>query len=536
MRIIHLLLFGVIQSTASIAQTSFDLRLEEMAFSEAPGLQSFVAGEHDGKWLLLGGRTDGLHQRQPFASFLAADNNTTAYVVDPVNLEVWSSSISSIPTAIFEQLQSTNMEFVQRDTVLYVIGGYGYSPTATDHITHPYLTAVNIPSAIEAVMNGNDFSNHLRFINDNRLAVTGGYLHTYNDVFYLVGGQLFEGRYNPMGPNHGPGFTQEYTEAIKKFEIEDDGTTLEVNNYTETVDAANLHRRDYNMVAQFFPNGDYGFTAFSGVFRPDVDLPWHNTVDITENGYSVNNSFDQLLSQYHSANLPIFDSESNEMHTLFFGGIARYYYDENDNLIDDENVPFVKTISLVTRDSNGDMTEQNLALSMPSFLGSGAEFIASQNIPYLNGEVLDLASLNVGEETLVGYIFGGIESSEENIFFINNGTQSEASNRLFKVFITRSSSTGIASNQISGSDVFKLQVFPNPSNEKATACLMSKYLTSGTLEVFSASGQIVKSIKVDTIHNEHKHFDLGLGGLDAGAYQVRFSNKSFSTSESLIIQ
>ncbi len=520
----------------SFAQTSFNLSIEEITLPNAPGLQSFVVGTHEGKWLLLGGRTGGLHQRQPFASFLATDNNTVVYVVDPVNLQVWSSSISTLPTAIYEQLQSTNMEFVQRDTVLYITGGYGYSPTAADHITHPYLTAVNIPSAMEAIMSGNGIGNHLRYLNDSRMAVTGGYLHLHNDVFYMVGGQLFEGRYNPMGPSHGPGFTQEYTESIQKFEITDDGSTLAIANYTETVDAANLHRRDYNMVPQVFPNGDYGFTAFSGVFRPDVDLPWHNSVDITEAGYTVNNSFDQLLNQYHSANLPIYDQTNNEMHTLFFGGMARYYYDQNGTLIDDENVPFVKTISLVTRDGNGAMTEQSLSLQMPAFLGSGAEFIPSEEVDYINEEVLDLDALTPNQPTLVGYIFGGIESTAENIFFINDGTQSSASTRLFKVYITAATSTGILGNTVTGEDVFELQVFPNPADSQSTACLMSKYLTNGNLEIFDAKGQLIKTIAVESIHNKHQHFDLGIDQLSSGTYLVRFNNSVFSTSKTLVVQ
>ncbi|MFN9325547.1 MAG: hypothetical protein ACK6A5_09190, partial [Flavobacteriales bacterium] len=110
--------------------------LQEVTIPNMPGIQSFAWGQHEGEWLLIGGRTDGLHRRQPFAAFLAADNNTTAYVVNPTTTEVWSASLSSLPTAVFEQLQCTNMEFEMRGNTLYIIGGYGFSPTANDHITH----------------------------------------------------------------------------------------------------------------------------------------------------------------------------------------------------------------------------------------------------------------------------------------------------------------------------------------------------------------------------------------------------------------
>ena len=40
---------------------NFQLVIEEDTISGMPGLQSFVHAQVDGKWLLIGGRTDGLH-------------------------------------------------------------------------------------------------------------------------------------------------------------------------------------------------------------------------------------------------------------------------------------------------------------------------------------------------------------------------------------------------------------------------------------------------------------------------------------------
>ncbi len=529
-----LMLFG---SIAAKSQANFSLSIEETTLPNASGVHSFAFGQHNGKWLIVGGRIDGLHQRQPFASFLAADNNVNALVIDPVNLQTWSKSISSLPTAVYEQLQSTNMEFEQRDTVLYIVGGYGYSATAQDHITHPVLTAINLPSAINAVMNGADLNAHVRHTNNNSMAVTGGYLHQLDDTFYLVGGQLFEGRYNPMGPNHGPGFVQEYTEAIRKFSIVDNGTTLSITAFNETVDAENLHRRDYNMVPQIFPNGDQGFTVFSGVFQPTVDLPWHNSVDITAAGYTVNNSFDQMLSQYHSANLPIYDSAANQMSTLFFGGMSRYHYNAQTNLlVDDEEVPFVKTISLVQRQSNGTMTETSLNLQMPAFLGSGAEFVPNLNAPYLTNGILNLNNLVQGQETLVGYIYGGIESSAENIFFINDGSQSWASGRLFKVLITADASLDIEGTTITGNEVFELETYPNPVENNANVKLYAPYRTAGTLSLITSDGKLISAQKIALDGNNSKVIELNCAELSQGIYRVVFENGAFSKSSNILVQ
>ena len=224
-----------------------------------------------------------------------------AYVIDPVTQQVWSASISTLPQALFEQLQSTNMEFVQRGETLYVIGGYGYSPTASDHITYPNLTAIDLPGAMDAIRNGETIAPFFRQIIDPRMEVTGGQLGRIADHFFLVGGQRFIGRYNPMGPDFGPGFVQEYTNAIRKFRIDDDGTNMTIADYTEVVDTMELHRRDYNMVPQVFPDGSKGYTVFSGVFQYAADVPWLNTVDINGSGWNVVPVFEQLLNQYHTA-------------------------------------------------------------------------------------------------------------------------------------------------------------------------------------------------------------------------------------------
>jgi hypothetical protein len=534
----HLLSALLILSTLQVsAQARFSVSIEEVNFPTSVGVHSFVVGQHDGKWLIFGGRKDGLHRRQPNSSFLAADNNVNAYVIDPVSLQVWSASLANLPTVLFEQVQSTNMEFAQRDTVVYFMGGYGRSNAQNDHVTHALLSAVNVPGAMAAVISGSDLTPHFRYLSDNRMAVTGGYLHLLNGTFYQVGGQYFEGRYNPMGPNHGPGFIQQYKEAIQKFSIVDNGVSLIISDYSETVDAANLHRRDYNLVPQVFPNGAAGFTAFTGVFQQTQDLPWLNTVDILADSYAVNNTFNQLLNQYHTAHLPVFDEVDNSMHTVFFGGIGQYYYDsQSGSIIEDQAVPFVKTISVVTRLSDGSMSETALDIAMPDYLGSGAEFIPLKDLPFLQSEILDLAELPVGQSTLVGHIFGGIQSSARNIFFINDGTQSHASNRLFKVFIQVNPTTVDNGTVITGKEVFKISTFPNPVEGNLTVELSSPFATSGRLSLISINGSTVLEQAVSLEASRMKQQTMDCSALPVGNYLVRFDNGSYSKDSTVIIK
>ena len=433
MKCIHLLPFmlpGVLEAQHFGAR---QLVLEEVTVPGMPGLQSFAWGQHQGQWFLIGGRTDGLHRRQPPFAFLASDNNVNAYVVDPVTREVWSSPIGTLPQSMLEQLQSTNMEFEQRDSTLYCVGGYGYSISAADHITYPDITAIDLSGAMNAVRNGEAIDPFFRQISDDRMEVTGGQMRLLDGRFYLVGGQRFIGRYNPMGPDFGPGFIQEYSNAVRRFSIDDDGVNIGISDYWEHVDTVNLHRRDYNMLPQIFPDGVEGLTVFSGVFQYASDIPWLNTVDIRDTLIAVVPGFDQLLNQYHTAHVGLYELSTGTMRSVFFGGIGRYYFDGNGMLMDDTDVPFVSTISLVKRDDTGGMSEYDIG-AMPALLGASAEFIPWPGTPQTSTGIL-LQDQFIGDTIVLGHIVGGIESTAANIFFVNTGEQSTASTKVFRVLL-----------------------------------------------------------------------------------------------------
>ncbi|QRM90622.1 T9SS type A sorting domain-containing protein [Lacinutrix sp. WUR7] len=522
-KIYFLLTLFLLACVHTFAQDQFTVQIEPLILTNAPNVHSFSWGKTtDGKWIIIGGRTEGLHQRQPFAAFQENNNNKSVYVIDPAANQTWSTTISVLQAAMFEQLQSTNQEFIQRGNTLYIIGGYGYSTMQNDHITYGKLTAIDIDGLANAVINNTSIVSFFRQITNTNLAVTGGHVGLLNNVFYLCGGQYFEGRYNPMGPDNGPGFIQNYTEEIRTFEISDDGTNLSIVNYSAQNDTDNLHRRDYNMSPQIFPDGSSGFTMFSGVFQHIENLPWLNTVDVNTSGYTVNNSFNQYLSQYHSAIIPVYDTSNNIMHTLFFGGMSQYKLDENDNLIQDDNVPFVKTISKVSRFSDGSMEESSLGIEMPTFLGAGAEFIPlNNNTNYLTNEIVDINNLQE-DTTLVGYIFGGIESTQENIFFINDGTQSSASNLAFKVFINKSS-LSVDEVALNSNNIYNLKVYPNPSKGIFSVEVFIPNTEKSTIEVYDLLGKKIKSVIIEKSIGL-KTIALDLTKMDSGEYILLFKN------------
>ena len=524
-------LFIVFIFTAN-SQELFNVEIEPVAINNSPAIHSFSWGKStDDKWIIIGGRIDGLHQRQPFAAFQESANNKNVFLVDPNNNQTLSADLSVLPVSIYEQLQSTNQEFYQRDNNLYVIGGYGFSTTQNDHVTYDKLTAIDVDGLANAIVNGTSITPYFRQIQDTLFAVTGGQIGYLDSTFYLAGGQYFKGRYNPMGPNNGPGFIQAYTDEIRQFKLNDDGINITIYDTLTLHDQTNLHRRDYNMSPQIFPNGDEGFTMWSGVFDPN-DLPYLNSVDVTNGTYIVNNSFTQYLSQYHSAKIPIYDVNDNAMHTLFFGGLSQYTLDQNNNLVQDDNVPFVKTISRVTRLNDGNMQEVKLNIEMPTLVGAGAEFIPVHDTSlYYTDEILDINAIPQ-QKTLIGYIVGGIESTLPNIFTINDGTQSNASNVVFKVYINKST-VGLHEEVLTGKNIFNLSIYPNPSTNLINLRFNIPDNNQVKVDIYNTLGQ---SVYTKTYENSigKQNFSIDITNFTVGKYIVRINGNNYSYEQSFI--
>lgn len=528
---------GLIVFNANLLAQSapFDIYIEPMNIDELGGLQSYALGQHNGKWLVVGGRLDGLHRRQPFASFDVAGNNNQLIVIDPVSQQKWTAPLTSLPPAIREQMSSTNMEFFQDGDYLYSIGGYGYSAIEGDHTTYSNLTAIKVSDVIDAIISNTSFTSYFRQLTDPDFQVTGGHLKKINSTYYLLGGQKFIGRYNPMGPNNGPGFVQEYTNAIRKFSLTDNGTTITINHLLSYTDSANLHRRDYNAESQILPNGAEGITMFSGVFQPTANLPFLNCVNIDSTSYTVNNSFQQYYNHYHCPALPLYSVLNNEMHTVFFGGIAQYY-DSLGILVQDNNVPFVKTIARVTRNSNGTMAEYKLPVEMPSLLGAGAEFISVAAVPQYSNGVFKLDDFTA-DSTLVGHIYGGISSSASNIFFTNTGTQSSASSQIFKVYVIQNSELSVHELNQQSVGTLKLEVFPNPNDGCFTLKFHLNKIAETKFFLYSMDGKKIEESILNNLIIGENAFQRKIKNLEfGGTYFLTIETPYEKETRKIIIQ
>lgn len=493
-------LFIKVIETKAQEPFKYSVKIDSIQLSGLPGIHSFAFAEHEGKWLIIGGRTDGLHPRQPFASFPESENNTEIYVVDIENQQVWSAELNSLPTSINEQLQSSNMNFYQDADTLVLIGGYCYSQSAATHKTFPNLTTINVSGLINAIVNNTDITPFFKQITDPIFAVTGGELSKLNELYYLVGGQRFDGEYNPMGH---PTYVQTYTDAIQTFTINNNGTELSFANYQKITDPIHLHRRDFNLLSHIFPDGNEGLVISSGVFQKYVDLPFLYPVEISGSDYVARTTFNQYLNNYHTAHANIYDSLENKMTSLFFGGISQYYYVDG-ALYQDDLVPFVNTISGITRDNTGNLVEFYIPGGMPGFKGSSSEFLPNYNFSSKHSDILK-ETLFEGDTITIGYILGGISSPTKNPFSMNQTNRTAADKNIYIVKLFPAAPNTIKTIHVP--NPYTMEIFPNPTTAEftikfnVTSKVAARYFITNNSGALLQSNQIEITQPGDVVYN-----------------------------------
>ena len=510
------------------AQTGYHLTFVKDTIQGAPALHSGVCVSYNGKWIFIGGRTNGLHGFQPPFAFPTSGRNELIYVVDPQLNQTWQSTATVFPDSIFEAICSSNMEYFLDDSILYIVGGYGWKNSSADFVTFPTLTSVNVELLINKIQNNQSITGLFHQTSDSLLAVTGGHLVKMNAWFYLVFGHRFDGTYAATATGI---YIQTYTEQIRKFSFNHFSTYDQVTFIHAATDTTLYHRRDYNLTPQIFPDGSFGYTAFSGVFQKGINQPFFTTMNVQNDTGIINTAFNQQLANYHCAVLPAFDSVNNKMHSWFFGGMAMYHIDTtNGQMVSDTAVPFVKTISRVTRDGAGVMSEALENFSMHDYEGSNACIIwKKDSIELASNEVLRLDKLT--HQTQVAWMVGGIVSPEPNIS-TTDPSSSFASPFIYKIFISPDSIAGL--NKIIEAPCL-MRIAPNPSNQVFNFELY-KYNTNAAVSlcIVDVKGAVIKVISENKKLNKNSVLSWDATLFPNGIYYAMLRNGNYRQSFVLI--
>jgi hypothetical protein len=103
----------------------FSLDLVRVDAGQLPALHSYGWAGSNGKWLVLGGRTNGLHlfvssggggKTPPPNAFPPSNANRMVWVIDPAVRRAWSAPVQNLPASIADHLSATNAQHVRTAT------------------------------------------------------------------------------------------------------------------------------------------------------------------------------------------------------------------------------------------------------------------------------------------------------------------------------------------------------------------------------------------------------------------------------------
>jgi hypothetical protein len=434
----------------------FTVEVVQSDFMLPTGVQSFASAMYEGKWLLITGRTTGLHGFDPVpTNFPPNKQSTLVFVIDPVFRRVWTRNLADPSSGLsqkqIDSLSVTNAQFFQKEKTLYITGGYGVDTATGAYNTKDTLTAIDLPGLMNWVMQQSAFdpaTTHIRQISNSLFQITGGAMFQVDDEspMLIVFGQNFDGQYH----GHSNGL---YNMQIQRFNLLDDGQNLsvEVLDPLPATPDPNYRRRDLNIVPIMELRDYYAkpaLMAYSGVFTLTGGA-WTVPVTISPDGSSymddpsLPDTFKQSMNVYLSPTLGLYARKTRDMFTIVFGGITWGYFQDGKFLTDDEK-PFTNQIITIKRDKHKQQSQYLMNASFPTILseqsnpgnpllfGASAAFFPNPDIECYPNSVAKFDHLPK-EKTLLGYIVGGIQSTLPNTNF---DSDSAASPYIFEVYIT----------------------------------------------------------------------------------------------------
>jgi hypothetical protein len=415
-----------------------------------PTLQAYAEGTYNGLWVLIGGRTNGLHDftDDPLQNFPPSQQNNRIWVVDPSTWKVWSRAVTGAGITVnqADQLSATNFQWVQTGDTLYVVGGYGYSRTRKNFTTYNVMIALDLPKVIDWVREpakSPPLASIIRQAQNGNFQVTGGQMTMLGNRAYLAFGHDFDGGYLD------PSAVQTYTGQVRSFDIVDNGKQLGIANVRHmphNPDLVNFRRRDYTLAQVLDGNQDVAvalagvFTATDGVFTVPVELrdgryPYQPDP-------AAPTTFKQGMNGYDTATLTIWDKATGSSHIILFGGISYVTYDPaTKKFVADSNVPFTSQVTAIVRDKQDQYRQYLLETTFPkvsgpdvaSYLfGAEAKVFLAPGVPTRGKELIDLDALRhrPGQAQAIGWIYGGIAAAQANF------GASVASNEVFRIVLT----------------------------------------------------------------------------------------------------
>lgn len=423
----------------------FTLSIEKMHYKLPVGLHSGASAAYKDKWVIIAGRTNGLHgfAEDPFPP---SQQNKVAFVIDLKNQTTYSRSLedgsSRLNQQQIDELSVTSPQSFQVGKTLYICGGYGIDTASQQFNTKQTFTAIDLPKFIKWVKKGKgSAAAAIRQTANPWMQVAGGYMAIVNKQLegLLVFGQNFDGVYTPNSNGN-------YTMQVRRFQIIDDEHRLAIRPLKSESPKSYYRRRDLNVVP-VIDDKKPAYVALSGVFTLKGGI-WTVPVWISNEGCTQmpnpnkQATFKQGMNNYVSATAQLYAMTTKENFIIQLGGLSFGYF-ENGLFITDNEIPFINQVTTVKIDKRRRFSQYLMSAEYPLIpskgtnpgnpllFGAGAYYFDNKKVPQVANDIVDLDKIK--RSTVIGYIVGGIMSTLPNTVTIFDST---ASPYIFRVNLT----------------------------------------------------------------------------------------------------
>jgi hypothetical protein len=397
----------------------YTLQIEIAPFNLPSGLQSYASAVYKGKWVLIAGRSNGLHDfSNDINNFPPQFQNTTIFIVDPETGSSTSRDLTSgsgLPQEVIDCLSVTASQSFQDGKMLYIVGGYGINTSTGEMETKSTLTAINLKDLIHWVEGKkSSLVKAVRQTSHPLLQVTGGFLfqNSSHDPFLLMLGQNFVGLYRE--DSNGT-----YTQQIRPFWLVDDGDRLAILPHVSATTYPDYRRRDLNIVP-ILRHNQPAYAVLGGVFTLTGGV-WTVPITVFPDGSSFEpdpnavSTFKQAMNHYDCPAFGLYSTKTQDMYVVLPGGIS-YGYFENGTFTTDSEIPFINQVTTIQIDRNDTYTQYLMDAVYPVIqsggndllFGAEAVFFPNEGIPLYHNGVIQLDKIK--KPTVIGYIAGGIAS------------------------------------------------------------------------------------------------------------------------------
>jgi hypothetical protein len=334
----------------------YTVQLEEFVNPNLPDLHSYTHAIYQDKIVMIGGRTNGLHEEA--YNFERKHSNADIFVINTNNWatpDKWTVKNLSYTSPLLaaaakgldlRQFQANNAQFFTEGSVLYIVGGlYGSllptalkqsgnpqsgvglaplpkglkaSDSADTMTTLPYMTAIDLPALINTVNTGVALAaGNIRQVADDKLAITGGELELLDNTVKLVFGWKFSSN------------VELYSHQIRSFTYTDDGKKLSISPITvcptcwdgdASKNGGYFRRRDGSMSPMIDPaNGAEALVYYAGVFK-NGDINFDNPVWIGANN-AKEETFTMRSNIYTCKVVPVYSPSRMQSYATLMGGM-----------------------------------------------------------------------------------------------------------------------------------------------------------------------------------------------------------------------